>query len=224
MRIKKSGQFWVPPWLRNREAKLLGFLMPPPNAFEEFPDGLGCDAKPPGNLLVCHSLGFKPTEQSLARMRDSRAIGWVAAGTAQGSKAATFQSALISPHAARRTAEGSRDLILTGPALFDEANHRVGLGHLIADGILCQRNAGNDHNPIILFRTNEASIIYQDGGRCIGWFGKEAPLSFVRSCHSRRLEPGGPEWRAKKRTVLGPPLRYAKTNKNGVIGTLCQEI
>jgi len=173
-------------------------------------DGLRCNAKPPSNLLVCNSLDFKPTEQSFARMRNPRALAWVAAGTGQGRKTATVQAALISPHATRRTTEGPRDLSLSGPALLDETNHRIGLGHLIADGVLGQRNSGNNYNPIVLFRTNEASIIYRDASCCIGWFGKEVPLPFVRSCHNRSLVPEGSQCRIKKRTVLSPPPPLCK--------------
>ena len=67
-------------------------------------------------------------------------------------------------------------------------------------------------------------MIYQDAGRRIGRLRKEVPLRFVCSCHSRSLEPERPDRRTKKRTVLGPPLLYAKTNKNEVIAALCQEI
>ena len=44
--------------------------------------------------------------------------------------------------------------------------------------------------------------------------GKRFRCCFVCSCHGRSLAPGTLQSRRKKRTVLGPPLPYAKTNKN----------
>jgi hypothetical protein len=120
---------------RGCEAKMLRFWIAPRNAFEEFLNGLGCDAKPHGNLLVCHSMSFKPTEQAVASMRDSNSRGGMASGTAQGGKAAGIEATLISQHTVRRTPKSSCDLLLTGLALIYEGNHCVTLGHLVSDDV-----------------------------------------------------------------------------------------
>jgi hypothetical protein len=53
---------------------------------------------------------------------------------------------------------------------------------------------------------------------------KSAGLDCVCLCHVSSLAPGALERIRKKRTVLGPPLLYARINENGAIGALCQEI
>ena len=65
-RDRKSGQVWVPPWPRDRQSHLHGFLLVPPQAFQELPHGLRGDAQPSRDLPSRDALPFEAAHALLA--------------------------------------------------------------------------------------------------------------------------------------------------------------
>jgi hypothetical protein len=48
-----------------------------------------------------------------------------------------------------RTAERSRDVVLVGPALFDQGDHGMSFGHPVAHRVLGNGNAGGKHDAML---------------------------------------------------------------------------
>lgn len=86
------------------------------------------------------------------RCRQSLLTLGIATKVAQGGQATLLESALIPPDCACRTIEGTSYVLLSGPSLLDEIDHRVSLGHLITQQILCQDNPRHHHHTVFILR------------------------------------------------------------------------
>jgi hypothetical protein len=60
---------------------------------------------------------------------------------AKGSQSTFLEPPLMTAHRPHRTTEGTGYIILIGPALFDQANHNVGLSHRVAYRVVGQHKA-----------------------------------------------------------------------------------
>jgi hypothetical protein len=79
-------------------------------------------------------------------------------------------------HRARGASEGPRDLLLTGPSLFDQIDHRVSLRHPIRLRILSQRDPRNEHHTVALLTSHHAPRIDHAQIFRIADFGKQILL------------------------------------------------
>src|SRR6266540_5873037 len=105
--------------------------------------------------------------------------------------------------------EGASDVLLSGPALLDEMNHRVRLGHRIGQGILCQDNPGYQHHTMFILRPDQTALVDDASAFGVVEIGKEV-VSFGSAHNGRRLDP-----RSKKRTGLGSHPAQSRSAKKG---------
>jgi hypothetical protein len=78
-------------------------------------------------------------------------------------EAAFLEPPLMAPQCSYGAAEGSRHVVLIGPALFDEVHHRECLGHVVADGVLREDNAASENHAVIALCPDHASVVDDDG-------------------------------------------------------------
>src|SRR5258705_7842792 len=71
----------------------------------------------------------------------------------------------MAPQGPFGAAESSRHVVLIGPTLFDEAHHRVGLGHVIAYGVLREDHAGSENHTVALLGSDQAAVVDDHGAR-----------------------------------------------------------
>src|SRR6266508_389827 len=105
--------------------------------------------------------------------------------------------------------EGASDVLLSGPALLDEMNHRVRLGHLIGQGILCQDNPGYQHHTMFILRPDQTALVDDVSAFGVLKMWKEV-VSFGSAHNERRLSQ-----RSKKRTGLGSHPAPSPSAKKG---------
>jgi hypothetical protein len=209
----KSGQVWVPAWDAARQQELLRGPLVPPQVFQELPHGLRGDAQPAGDLPRRQALALPAAHQLLARSRQPGASGGVAPRVAQGGEPARLEPALIPPDAPHGVPERSGDLLLVGPALLHEAHHSVGFGHAIVRGVLQQYDAGDQDDPEVVLRPEEAAIIDDRRARRENRLGKEVLLFFC-SRHGGSLPPRNEKLKLEKADRFGsPPLLMPEAAK-----------
>jgi hypothetical protein len=94
----------------------------------------------------------------------------ISAVAAQRRQAALCEALLVAPQRPGGVAERAGDVILVGPALLDEHDHDVCLGHAIAEPVLRTRDAGDEHQPVRILSAYQAPLVDEDGalGR-VGW-------------------------------------------------------
>jgi hypothetical protein len=199
----QTGPVWGPARRDPRQGDLLGRGVTPPHPREAFPDGLRRDAEPLRNLPRRHSLRLQAAKQVRPRRRQPGPAGGVAPRPTQGGEPTHLQPTRVPPETARGATGGARHVVLVRPALLDQADHGVRLGHLVADGVLRQNDAGDDHHAMPMLGSHEAAIV--DNGRALGR-GRIREEVRLLSCsrHGRSMIA----WtRSKKRTGLGlrPP-------------------
>ena len=66
------------------------------------------------------------------------------------------------PHRASRAREGARHVILVGPALLDEAHHRVRLAHAIADSKVGDGHARHADEAMTIHGAQQAALVDGD--------------------------------------------------------------
>jgi hypothetical protein len=93
------------------------------------------------------SLKIEILDQLPSRARHSRTSTRVTEGPIQRRQSSALEASLVSSHSACGTAKSSRHIALIRQALFHKVHHDIGLGHVIAQGVLCQHDpAGNHHS------------------------------------------------------------------------------
>jgi hypothetical protein len=125
---------------------------------------------------------------------------------AQPRQAPLVEAPLTPSNRPRRTPKRTGHVILVRPAVFDQADHRVGLGHPIAGDEVRQRDTGDD--PQRALDAHHAALVDDDNvsgfwltppkpGLCVGLAHGlyDAPTNPVRA----RPQPD-----TEKRTGLGP--------------------
>jgi hypothetical protein len=83
----------------------------------------------------------------------------ISSTVAQHGQSALLESPLVSSYTPCRATKGARNLFLLGPSLIDETDHRIRLGHLIAQCVLRDDNARHDHHPMPVLRSYQAMCI-----------------------------------------------------------------
>ena len=92
-----------------------------------------------GDLAVAHPLGLAPFDDAQALRRDPPPARAPARSRRQRHHAALGVAPLMASHRTLRAAESSGDLSLLREARVDEEDHRVGLGHRIANRVMVHR-------------------------------------------------------------------------------------
>jgi hypothetical protein len=130
---------------------------------------------------------------------------------------AILEAPLATPHRARRAAERSGDIRLRGPTLLDETDHRVRLGHGIAEGVVRDGHAGDGDNAVVIDGSQQATRVDRDGTR-VGGRVEQTTLGRLRHVGSlpRGAEKSGQVW---VRTLPGPDAAITRG-----CGCLCQEV
>jgi hypothetical protein len=72
---------------------------------------------------------------------------------------------LMSSNGPRITPEGSGHIVLVGPTLLYEVDHRVRLGHAIAERVLREDHAGPENNALIILGPDQTAVVDDNGAR-----------------------------------------------------------
>ena len=231
----KSGQVWSAlcfgqrlggSWRRGRgflqrQAFLIGLRIRPACAVKPLSHCPLVNPESARNLAVGMTIAFEPF-YALGK-RNARAALRVTASLAQGGKTAVLEARLLPAHRAGGTPEGSRDIVLVGPALLNQSNPRMRLGEAVADGVLHQDNARDDHHAVPILRAHQASVV--DDLHAVRGIGNGEQIGLAIGVGHRT-----PLYRrSKKRTVLVrtpcPLQKWALSSENcEKLLRLCQEV
>ena len=100
----------------------------------------------------------------------------VSVDAVQRGQSTLLEAPLISSYASLRATECARDFLLIGPSLINEADHRMGFGHTVAQSVLGNHDPRHDYDTMSLLRSDEtAGTDERRAGRC-GHFRKQFPL------------------------------------------------
>jgi hypothetical protein len=92
--------------------------------------------------------------------------------------------------------ERARHVVLIGPALLHQADHRVRFGQAIADLILGEHDPRDDHEAMAVLRADQTAVVDESGLLVAARFREQ--VSLVRlSRHGGRVNPAG--WASSKR-------------------------
>ena len=72
---------------------------------------------------------------------------------------AGLKAALVAPEGARRVPKGAGDVVPVGPALLDQADYNVCLGHPIVDRVLDENDAREDDDVMSVPRPGQATVV-----------------------------------------------------------------
>lgn len=225
----QSGQVWVRTGrgrIGQRQRDLGGVSRGPAQTAQALADGLLIDAEPMGDGAVGQADGLELADHAIARGTARAALG-IATDTAQPGQAALVEAPLMPSDRTRRATEGARHLVLVGPALLDQADHRVGLGDPVAGDEVRQRDPSGHNDPQLALDTHHAAVVDNERVRGTG-LGPKQPGLRPGVDHGPYNVPIAPR-RArprlrKKRTGLGPhPTRTISSNYGRLL-TLCQEV
>jgi len=150
-RCPRSGQVWVRTRPLERQLGLLGRRRRPTHPMQELAHRLLGDADALRDGAIGQPLGLQGVDRPGARSTQSSAPLRIPAAAAERREPARLKPPLRAAHRARRAAERARHLVLVGPPLLDQADHRVRFGHPIVERVVRQRHArDDDHTPAIL--------------------------------------------------------------------------
>ena len=136
---------------------------------------------------------------------------WIAPAATERRQPAVLEAPLMASQRARRAAERACHVVLVGPALLDQAHHRVRLGHAVAQRVLREHHARDDHDAVLVARAHQAAIVDHRLRRRV------APLP-QRACPVDRSPPcaGTVPRRRKKADRFGSaPLELPLTQLRG---------
>src|SRR5208283_2513670 len=95
---------------------------------------------------------------------------------------------LVPAHRARRATEHPGHLLLAGPSLLDQMDHRVSLSHPIRRRILYQDNPGHDDQAVAILSFDHAAVVNDLSAFRVLQIGKEI-VTFVSVHIGRRVSP-----------------------------------
>jgi hypothetical protein len=213
-----SGQVWVRTLghRRQRQRHLLGARRAPSQTSEQLADRLLGDAHAAGDLAVGAAIRLELRDEPGASPSDPLRSLRAASAAPERHESAVLEPSLMAAQRPRRDVERRRDLTLLRPALLDQADHRVRLGHSVADGVLRDRHARDEHDAMAVAGAHEAPRVDR-----LHVLGPHQPRQFhLRPGHGRTLPAA-----AKKRTGLGPHPRRVRRRVPRRRGLpLCQEV
>ncbi|MEK7216611.1 MAG: hypothetical protein AAB289_13550, partial [Chloroflexota bacterium] len=70
---------------------------------------------------------------------------------------------MLATNGPRRAVESPGHVVLIGPALLDQADHRLGLCHAVTHGVLPEYEAADDHQSVTISGLEDAAIVDDDG-------------------------------------------------------------
>ena len=109
------------------------------------------------------SLEIEILDQLPSRARHSRTSTRVTGGPVQRRQSSTLEASLVSSHSACGTAKSSRHIALIRQALVHKVHHGIGLGHVIAQGVLCQNDPAGNHHSMAILGPHQAPIVNRAG-------------------------------------------------------------
>jgi hypothetical protein len=115
------------------------------------------------DLTVGMSLEIEILDQLPSRSRRSRTSTRVTGGPVQRSQSSILEASLVSSHSACGTAKSSRHVGLIRQALVHKVHHGIGLGHVIAQGVLCQNDPAGNHHSMAILGPHQALIVNRAG-------------------------------------------------------------
>ena len=95
--------------------------------------------------------------------RHSRTSTRVTGGPVQRSQSSILEASLVSSHSACGTAKSSRHIALIRQGLVHKVHHGIGLGHVIAQDVLCQHDPGVNHHSMAILGSHQAPIVNRVG-------------------------------------------------------------
>ena len=144
---RRTGQVWV----RTRRAKSKHGLLRRrrvPQPAQHFADRLVAAAHPSGDLANRDPFGTKPPDMPCPRRRKARPPRRITDAAPQCWQSALLESTLVPAHRPCRALERPRHLELLRPALIDQLDHRVRLGHPVAGGIMRPGDPSHDDDAL----------------------------------------------------------------------------
>ena len=206
----KTGQVWVRrgSFFQRQQIQLpVGFF--PAQPTQHFADRHLADADAAGDFPIGMALGLELVNQASVCGRQAPAPFGVSAAAAQGRQAAILKSLLVPAHRARRATEHPGHLLLAGPSLLHQMDHRVSLSHSIRRRKLCQNNPGHDDQTVAILTFDHAVVVNDLSAFRVPKIGKEI-VTCVSVHIRRRVSPA-----AKKADRFGFALSGAsKLRKN----------
>ena len=206
----QSGQVWVRTArgrLGQRQPDLLGASRAPTQPAQALADGLFIDAQPVGDGAVGQAGGLELVDHAITRGPARAAFG-EAPSAAQPRQAPLVEAPLTPSNRPRRAPKRTGHVILVRPAVFDQADHRVGFGHPIAGDEVRQRDTGDHDDSQRALDAHHAPLV-DDDNVSGSWLTPKQPSLCVGVAHGpydapthlgrARLQPD-----TKKRTGLGP--------------------
>ena len=228
---RQRGQVWVRRRRRlaRSQRELLGARRGPAEAAQALADRLLIDPQPMSDGAVGQPRGLERADGTVPA-RAPRPAPRVPSGAAQGRQAFVVIAPLIPPERAWRAPEGPRDIVLIGPALLDQGDHRVRLGHAVVGDEVRERDAGRHDDALIILDAQHAAVVDDDRVGRAGGGSKQPGLGVVD--HGRDDAPtAGPSARpnrppaAEKADRFGSaPCRAGPEPITREIVSLCQEI
>ena len=135
------------------------------------------------------ALRFEPVDQSCPGIGGTPPSLRAPAASAKGLQSSFLEPMLMSSNGPLITTEGSSHIVLVGPALLHEVDHRVGLSHAIGDHVLREDRPRDENYAVIALRPDQAAVVDDDRAFRRYRTGKEVMAEIYES--------------AKKRTGLG---------------------
>ena len=166
-RSGRSGQFWVrtsDDAIEGEERLFCRTLLLPAESVQKLPHRLFADSDPASDLAVGIPLGLQAMDPPGARGPKAPTAPGVSSAIPQRREAAVLVPSLVAANGPCRAVESSGHVVLVGPSLLDQADHRLGLRHAVTQGVLPENEATGDHQPVTISGLQNASVVDDDGG------------------------------------------------------------
>ena len=128
----------------------------------ELSNGFLTNSNAPRDLTVGMSLEIEILDQ-LPFEPATRARPRGTGGPGQRRQSSILEASLVSSHSACGTAKSSRHIGLIRQALVHKVHHGIELGHVIAQGVLCQHDPGGNHHSMAILGPHQAPIVNRAG-------------------------------------------------------------
>jgi hypothetical protein len=105
------------------------------------------------------AIGLETLDQLGSSTRQSAATFRISTAMTQRGQTAVFETPLVAAHRAHGTTVSSGNLDLISPSLFNQANHGVGLGHVVRRRILRLNDSRDDHHIEVILRSDQTPLV-----------------------------------------------------------------
>jgi len=122
-------------------------------------DCLFADCEPPSDFAIRVSLSLELLDGSSPGASQAHPSLGIAAWLSQGGQPAILETLLVWTHRPGGATKRAGHFALIGPALLDQTDHRVGLGHAIPKCLMGQDDTRADHPAVSIPGSHQAAFV-----------------------------------------------------------------